>query len=140
MRVSSHFTFEELSTTSHTALLKENRNEALQELTLIEDLAFFAEQVRAFINVPMIITSGFRCEKLNRAVGGAANSQHIFFRAIDFIPKGMSIDECFSRLKMSNLVYGQLIKESGGVKEWVHVSMGYKKENLIYKEGKCIKI
>lgn len=138
--LSKHFNLSELAGTSHKALLKENRKEALENFQLIEDLALFAEQVRAFINVPMVITSGFRCEELNKAVGGVKTSQHRFFRAIDFIPKGMDLDECFSRLKMSNLVYGQLIKEHSGSSEWIHVSMGDKRENLIYKDGKYTKV
>lgn len=138
--LSKHFKLSELSGTTHKEFLKENRQEALDNFQLIEDLAFFAEQVRAILNVPMIITSGFRCDKLNEAVGGAKHSQHLFFRAIDFKPKGMSVDEAFSRIKMSNLVYKQLIKERSGDSEWVHVSMGYERENLIYKDGKYTKI
>lgn len=140
MRLSKSFTLEELTATTKKEFLKENRQEAIENLQLIEDLAYFAEQVRAFINVPMIITSGFRCDKLNKAVGGAKTSQHRFFRAIDFIPKGMSIDECFEKLKSSKLVYKQLIKERSGNSEWIHVSMGYERENLIYKDGKYTKI
>ena len=52
----------------------------------------------------------------------------------------MGIDEAFSRLKISNLVYGQLIKEHANGADWVHVSMGDKKENLIYKEGKYTRV
>lgn len=140
MKLTSHFSLEELTTTNNKALASKNLKEAKANLTLMEDLALFAEQVRAFINVPMVITSGFRCEELNKAVGGVKTSQHRFFRAIDFIPKGMDLDECFSRLKMSNLVYGQLIKEHSGSSEWIHVSMGDKRENLIYKDGKYTKV
>lgn len=140
MKLTSHFSLEELTTTNNKALASKNLKEAKANLTLMEDLALFAEQVRAFINVPMVITSGFRCEELNKAVGGVKTSQHRFFRAIDFIPKGMDWDECFSRLKMSNLVYGQLIKEHSGSSEWIHVSMGDKRENLIYKDGKYTKV
>jgi len=140
IQLTKHFQLEELATTSNRALASKNLKEAKANLTLMEDLALFAEQVRAFINVPMVITSGFRCEELNKAVGGVKTSQHMFFRAIDFIPKGMDLDECFSRLKMSPLVYGQLIKEHSGSSEWIHVSMGDKKENLIYKDGKYTKV
>lgn len=140
MKLTSHFSLEELTTTNKKALASKNLKEAKANLTLMEDLALFAEQVRAFINVPMVITSGFRCEELNKSVGGVKTSQHRFFRAIDFIPKGMDLDECFSRLKMSNLVYGQLIKEQSGSSAWIHVSMGDKRENLIYKDGKYTKI
>ena len=106
----------------------------------MEYLALFAEQIRAFIKVPMIITSGYRCDALNRAVGGSKSSQHRFFRAIDFIPKGMSVDECFEKLKTSPLVYQQLIKEQSGDSVWVHVGVGDKRENLIYKNGKYTNI
>lgn len=140
IKLTSHFSLSELTTTNNKALASKNLKEAKANLTLMEDLALFAEQVRAFINVPMVITSGFRCEELNKAVGGVKTSQHQFFRAIDFIPKGMDLDECFSRLKMSNLVYGQLIKEHSGSSEWIHVSMGDKRENLIYKDGKYTKV
>lgn len=140
IKLTSHFSLDELTTTNNKALASKNLKEAKANLTLMEDLALFAEQVRAFINVPMVITSGFRCEELNKAVGGVKTSQHRFFRAIDFIPKGMDLDECFSRLKMSNLVYGQLIKEHSGNSEWIHVSMGDKRENLIYKDGKYTKV
>lgn len=140
MKLTSHFSLEELTTTNNKALASKNIKEAKANLTLMEDLALFAEQVRAFINVPMVITSGFRCEELNKAVGGVKTSQHRFFRAIDFVPKGMDLDECFSRLKMSNLVYGQLIKEHSGSNAWIHVGMGDKRENLIYKDGKYTKV
>lgn len=140
MKLSAHFSLEELCTTSNKELAKENLKEAKAHLTEMECLAFFAEQVRAFLDTPMYISSGFRCDALNKAVGGAKNSQHRFFRAIDFVPKNMGIDEAFSRLKMSNLVYGQLIKEHSNGAAWIHVSMGDKRENLIYKDGKYTKI
>ncbi len=78
IKLTSHFSLSELATTNNKALVSKNIKEAKANLTLMEDLALFAEQVRAFINVPMVITSGFRCEELNKAVGGAKNSQHCF--------------------------------------------------------------
>lgn len=140
MRLSKHFTVEELTTTTNKKLLQKNRNSALSFYSNLEDLAFFAEQVRAFINVPMVISSGYRCEELNKAVGGVANSQHVLMRAIDFVPKGMTIDECFDILRNSPLVYHQLIKEHSGKSVWIHVGMGYERENLIYKNGKYTRV
>ena len=103
-------------------------------------LALFAEQVRYVLGVPMKITSAFRCEELNKTIGGSDNSQHMLAQAIDFLPgKGMSIDKAFEILKDSCLLYGQLIKERSGKSEWIHVSMGYKRENLKYIDGKYIK-
>lgn len=140
MKLTSHFTLEELSITSNKALASKNIKEAKAHLTEMECLAFFAEQVRAFVGAPMIISSGYRCDELNKAVGGARNSQHRFFRAIDFVPKGLDLDECFAKLQFSNLVYKQLIKEYSGNKAWIHVGMGEGRENLIYKDGKYTKL
>ena len=39
-----------------------------------------------FIVGPIIITSGFRCEAVNRKVGGVRNSQHLLGQAADIRP------------------------------------------------------
>lgn len=140
MKLSKNFSFEELTTTNNTYLLDKNRTEARNRLEDMECLAWFAEQIRAFVGVQMVVSSAFRCEDLNKAVGGSLNSQHLYARAIDFVPKGISIDECFNKIKDSKLVYGQLIKEKSGNSVWIHVGMGDKKENLIYKDGKYTRI
>jgi len=36
---------------------------------------------------PIIINSGFRCDSVNRKVGGVKNSQHLFGQAADIRPK-----------------------------------------------------
>jgi hypothetical protein len=140
MKLSAHFSLEELATTRNKEFATKNLKEAKEHLTEMECLAFFAEQVRAFVNGPMIISSGFRCDELNKAVGGSKTSQHRFFRAIDFIPKGQDLDEIYDKLMISPLVYKQLIKEQSGGKRWIHVSMGFEKENLVYKDGKYTRI
>lgn len=140
MNLSKHFSFNELTTTTNKFLLEKNRMEARNRLEDMECLAWFAEQIRSFIGVPMVVTSAYRCEDLNKVIGGSLNSQHLYARAIDFIPKGMTIDECFDKLKNSKLVYGQLIKEKSGSSTWIHVGMGDKQENLIYKDGKYTKV
>lgn len=41
------------------------------------------EPLRQHFGIPIIIESGYRCPSLNRAVGGAANSQHMKGEAAD---------------------------------------------------------
>ena len=91
MNITPHFTFEELIATNHQELLDKNRTVAQQNATAMWHLALFAEQVRAILNVPIRITSGFRCEALNNAVGGSKTSQHTLFQALDIIPIGIDI-------------------------------------------------
>lgn len=139
MQLTKHFTFEELTVTSSPEWLQQlNRNVAPEDD--VYKLALFAEQVRAFLGRPMIITSGYRCTKLNKAVGGSASSQHLKAQAIDFVPSRLTINEAYDLLQESQLVYGQLIIEHSKGKEWIHVSMGDKRENLVYIDGKYRKI
>ena len=42
------------------------------------------DPIRERFAVPMIITSGYRCEKLNKLVCGVDNSQHMKGEAVDF--------------------------------------------------------
>lgn len=139
MKLTPHFTFLELINTSHKDLLAINKTSAEKIKEDIYKLALFAEQVRAILSVPMTITSGYRCKELNKAVGGSSTSQHTKAEAIDFIPSKMTVSQAYDKLRTSCLVYGQLIIEHSGSKEWVHVSMGYKKENLKYNNGKYTK-
>lgn len=41
------------------------------------------ESVRRTLGRPVLITSGYRCSRLNSAVGGAKNSYHTRYRAVD---------------------------------------------------------
>lgn len=48
------------------------------------------DPIRERFAVPMIITSGYRCERVNRLVGGVDNSQHMKGEAVDFYFAGFS--------------------------------------------------
>ena len=50
------------------------------------------QAMRDEIGKPLIINSGYRCPEHNRAVGGAANSQHLLGKAADMWVEGMSPD------------------------------------------------
>ena len=136
MKITPHFTFEELTATNHQELLEKNRTIAQQNTAAMWHLALFAEQVRAILNVPIRVTSGFRCEALNNAVGGSKTSQHTLFQALDIIPMSMDIEDAYEELVDSDMLYGQLILEKG---TWIHISMGYKRENLICRKTKYTK-
>ena len=79
-----HFTFQEL-TKSATAKRKGIDNSPSMQVRA--NLAALVENVldplREAYGKPIVVTSGYRCEKLNRAVGGAASSQHVKGQAAD---------------------------------------------------------
>jgi uncharacterized protein YcbK (DUF882 family) len=51
------------------------------------------QALRDFLGQPVTITSAFRCEKYNKAVGGASKSRHKEGDATDIIVKNMTPDE-----------------------------------------------
>lgn len=50
-------------------------------------------EIREHYNKPIIITSGCRCTKHNKNVGGVQGSRHVLGKAIDFYVQGVSIPE-----------------------------------------------
>jgi zinc D-Ala-D-Ala carboxypeptidase len=87
------------------------------------------QPIRKHFTKPIWISSGYRSEALNKAVGGSATSQHSKGEAIDIDMdghKGPTNAEVFNYIK-ENLNFDQLIWEFGSKTspDWVHVS--YKK-------------
>ena len=130
MRITEHFTFEELTRTDVAELQNKNRRQAETLKGKLIRLAEWAETIRAVIKAPMIITSGYRCGKLNERVGGSATSQHVKAEAIDFIPSGLLVREAFIQLKDSGVSFGQLILEKRGCGLIIHAGMGTKRQLL----------
>ena len=85
------------------------------------------QPLRAKLNKPIVINSGYRCPQLNNAIKGAKNSQHVLGEAVDFEIMGMNNYElaCWVR---DNMDFDQLILEyATNLKQnpnngWVHVS------------------
>ena len=77
---------------------------------------------------PIKVSSGYRCPKLNKAVGGASQSQHIYGQAADIHSLTDHPDDNMALLKClieSNLPFDQLICEYPdklGRPNWIHVS------------------
>ena len=121
MQLSPNFSLEEMSH-SDVALRRglsnvPNAGEVANLQRLAEQLL---EPVRALLNAPLHVNSGFRAPALNQAVGGAIGSAHMDGRAADVVPVGMSVEDAFLRLKCSDLPYDQLILECGS---WLHLAV-----------------
>lgn len=85
-------------------------------------LAVYLDNIRKKLGKPILVSSGYRCPVLNKAVGGVANSQH---------QKGLAADlVCADMAKLESVLretggFDQLIKEHrrGSENFWFHVSV-----------------
>ena len=92
------------------------------------------EPLREWVGGPIKINSFYRCEELNRAIGGSSRSQHCEGRAIDLDDTfGYKTNaEMFEYIRR-NLSFDQLIWEFGDDKNpaWVHVSYVSQDQNRL---------
>lgn len=117
-----YFTIKELCKSS-TAIQKGIDNQPPSEATqnlkiLVETLL---DPLRQNYGKPIIVNSGYRCDALNKAVGGSKNSQHCLGQAAD-ITAGSKFEnrKLFILAQKLNLPYDQLIDEKGY--SWIHIS------------------
>ncbi|AJD82866.1 endolysin [Achromobacter phage 83-24] len=125
MNLTPHFTLEELihSDTAVARGIKNIPTEAEQANLL--RLAQTLEEVRNVLGgKPIIISSGYRGEALNKAVGGVPDSAHRLGLAADFIcPLFGSPYEICKAIQASGVKFDQLIYEIGPRSPWVHLGL-----------------
>lgn len=93
---------------------------------------------------PIVVTSGYRCPKLNKAKKGATQSQHMYGMAADIRTVTDHPDDNMELLRcliQANLPFDKLIAEyvdKQGRPDWIHVSFSAQKRGLMYtcKGGK----
>jgi hypothetical protein len=125
MQLSKHFSLSEF-TASGTAWARHIDNtpppELMPRLILVAEML---ERIRSTLNVPITVTSAYRCEALNKAVGGVPNSDHTRGHAADIVAPlfgpPYQVAKALAPL-VSTLGIGQLILEGVKGKQWVHVS------------------
>jgi uncharacterized protein YcbK (DUF882 family) len=125
MKLTDHFSWNEMTTTSHSDLRDVNREEAKNYACAIYLTANLMERVRAIVGSPIRVTSGFRGPTLNARVGGSKHSQHMRGEACDWQPIKGDLKEAFEKLatevREKRLDVGQLLLERG----WIHISLGH---------------
>ena len=125
-KISKHVSYKEgVKSNTATRLGIDNTPTAYQlsNMGILCDHIF--EPLRKWVGGPIKINSFFRCEDLNRAIGGSSRSQHCEGRAIDLDDTfGHKTNAEMFRYIKDNLDFDQLIWEFGDDNnpDWVHVS------------------
>lgn len=122
MTLTDHFTLEELT---HSDLGRRRGIDNTPPDEVVENLrvlAYSLEYVRARIGHPIVVSSGYRCPEINRALGSKDTSAHVLGWAADFTCPGYG--DALSVARFIAALYGfrfdQLIHEFGA---WVHLSV-----------------
>jgi len=140
MRISEHFTLDEMTASEYAARTGTPNKPGPAEVANLCRLAQTLEQVRDAIGKPIIINSAYRSPAVNAAIGGAHNSAHMRGLAADIKVGGMTPYEVCQRIMRASIEYDQLILEFGA---WVHIAISDtgnvpRNQELTYRTGKPV--
>lgn len=130
-KLSRYFTESEFLRSSRAKQLKiVNKWEDDQHLANATELCkLYLDPIREHFGRPVILTSGYRCQALNAAVGGVATSAHTRGQAADiYIPEVACpkiMDVIYSLARTGKIPrYDQVIYEHPpGSRPWVHLGI-----------------
>lgn len=128
-----YFNIAEL-TRSSTAIKKKINNTPTKEIenNLSQLIDNILDPLREAWGNPIMVSSGYRCSALNKAVGGANSSQHKLGQAADIHTKSNTKEDnkkLFDLIKQLKLPFDQLINEHNY--KWIHVSYSPKNRRQI---------
>ncbi|MFQ6571714.1 D-Ala-D-Ala carboxypeptidase family metallohydrolase [Pseudomonas sp. UM16] len=120
MYLSEHFTLAEMTVSESAVRLGIDNTPDAETLGNLRRLCVLLEQVRRLIDQPIVVSSGYRCPALNRAIGGSSRSAHMQGLAADVNVPGLTPKAFARRVADSPLMFDQLILEYD---QWVHLGL-----------------
>jgi hypothetical protein len=127
MKLSDHFTLEELTVSDTAARHGIDNTPTFQDLERLKRLAMALESVRKLLGHPIRISSGFRCQKLNKLIGSKPTSKHTQGLAADFSCPGFGTPlDIVQAIKYSDIDFDQCILEyynPDNGNGWVHFGL-----------------
>ena len=124
--ITKNFSMEEL-VASNTARMKgiDNAPDKEVEARLVQLAQQVLQPLRNRYGKPIKISSGYRCQALNKAIGGVSTSQHLKGEAVDINNGQIENKKLFllasKMIKEGVIEVGQLINEKGY--KWLHISL-----------------
>ena len=91
----------------------------------LQQLINFLNPLREAWGSAIKVSSGYRCDKLNRFVGGSKTSSHLIGYGVDLIPANGRMDDfkTFIVDYMKTRMFDQCIIEKSGKTEWIHIGL-----------------
>ena len=139
--MSKYFTFSEL-TKSSTAdklgidntptdkTIQNNITELIEVLDGVREAWTIKCEKECWGNPAIVVNSGYRCDALNKAIGGSKTSAHSIGAAADIEPKNQHNKEFLSFLEQylldNHIPFDQLLSEhpdKNGVPSWIHIGL-----------------
>ena len=138
-QLSPHFNLKEFVNSDTARKLGIDNTPTLRDIANLRELCVrILEPLRDFIGEPIKITSGYRCPRLNKAVGGVATSAHIVGFAADIKPTKSTMKDFKEKVldffTKTGIPFDQVIDEKAGRSVWVHIGL----KNLAGKQRKEI--
>ena len=122
MQLSKNFTLEQLikSDTAVRRRILEQGNPSQETVYNLTNLCEnILEPLEFAFTKPLRINSGYRCLRLNIAVGGARYSQHVEGKAVDITCAAATNEMIIKAVLNFGIEFDQMIDEFGS---WVHIS------------------
>lgn len=124
-----YFTLQELVASNKAKELGIDNTPSFEDVERLDILVeVFLDPLRKALGKPIIVTSGYRCPKLNKAVGGSDTSVHKIGFAADMQTSG-SFEEfrdfVVSWVKKNNIEFDQLLLETNKKTgdRWLHIGL-----------------
>lgn len=121
MILTQHFALDEMVVSQEAARRGIDNRPGAAALAELRRTAELLECVRALLQRPVIVSSGYRCPALNQAVGGTPGSAHVWGGAADIVVPGYGTPLAVARelaRHAQSVDFDQLIHEFDA---WVHV-------------------
>ena len=118
--LAGHFTLGELTASDWALRLGIDNTAPTAVLANLRRTAGVLEQIRALTGVPLMVSSGYRCLALNRALKSADTSAHVQGLAADFTAPPLDCRSLAERIVASDIAFDQCILEFGA---WVHLGV-----------------
>ena len=139
-KLSENFTLGEFIASDNARKKGIDNTPTLADIYHMQELCtYLLQPIRDAWGKPIKITSGYRCYKLNRLVGGRPTSAHMRGYAADIKPTSGSYKDFEAFVikfleEHPEIKFDQAIRETSGNSKWLHI--GYK--NSAGKQRKMI--